>query len=87
MLGAEVAIHDPLGDPGEAEAHYGLTLARDLAGFSGMDAIVGAVAHDNYRRFSDADFTRLLKPGGLVADIKGLWRGRALPAGLRRWAL
>jgi UDP-N-acetyl-D-galactosamine dehydrogenase len=83
-LGAEVAVHDPLGDPKEADDHYGLVLASDLAPFSGFDAIVGAVAHDGYR---DADLGRLLRPGGLVADIKGIWRGRALPAGLRRWAL
>ena len=86
-LGAEVAVHDPLGDPREAHEHYGLDLISDLSGMSAMDAIVGAVAHDDYRRFADADFGRLLKPGGLVADIKGLWRGRALPDGLRRWAL
>ena len=86
-LGAEVSVHDPLGDPGEADEHYGLALARDLQGFAGMDAIVGAVAHDAYRGFVDADFTRLLTSRGLVADIKGIWRGRALPGGLRRWAL
>ena len=86
-LGAEVSVHDPLGDPVEAEAHYGLALSGDLRGFSGMDAIVGAVAHDAYRTFADADFTRLLRPEGLVADIKGIWRGRTLPEGLRRWAL
>jgi UDP-N-acetyl-D-galactosamine dehydrogenase len=86
-LGADVAVHDPLGDPAEAEEHYGLVLARDLGPLSGFDAIVGAVAHDAYRAFVDADFTRLLRDGGLVADIKGIWRGRALPAGLRRWAL
>jgi hypothetical protein len=26
-----------------------------------------------------------LRPGGLVADVKGMWRGLALPPGLRRW--
>ncbi|MSP49881.1 MAG: nucleotide sugar dehydrogenase [Alphaproteobacteria bacterium] len=86
-LGADVAVHDPLGDPVEARDYYGFTLARDLGAFSGLDAIVGAVAHDDYRRFVDADFVRLLRPGGLVADIKGIWRDRAFPAGLRRWAL
>ena len=86
-LGAEVFTHDPIGDPAEAEVHYGLTLASDLRSFSGMDAIVGAVAHDAYRDFTDEEFLRLLVPGALVADIKGIWRGRELPDGLRRWAL
>jgi len=82
--GAEVTVHDPIGDPKEAEDHYGLALTNDLAPLSGFDAVVGAVGHDGYR---DVDLRRLLRPGGLVADIKGIWRGRALPDGLRRWAL
>jgi UDP-N-acetyl-D-galactosamine dehydrogenase len=86
QLGAEVAVHDPLGDPDEAQAHYGIALTRDLTGFSGMDAIVGAVAHDAYRALSDAEIARLVRPGGLVADIKGIWRGREL-SGVRRWQL
>lgn len=86
-LGAEVAVHDPLGDPAEAEREYGLALAGDLGRLSGFDGVVGAVAHDLYRRMDDGDFARLVRPGGLVADIKGIWRGRTLPAGLRRWAL
>ncbi|MBM3550034.1 MAG: nucleotide sugar dehydrogenase [Alphaproteobacteria bacterium] len=86
-LGAEVRVHDPLGDPAEAEDHYGLALGNDLGAHADFDAIVGAVAHDAYRGFTDADFARLLRAGGLVADIKGIWRGRTLPAGLRRWAL
>jgi UDP-N-acetyl-D-galactosamine dehydrogenase len=86
-LGAEVAVHDPLGDPDDARAHYGIALCRDLAGFSGMDAIVGAVAHDAYRRLDDGALSRLLKKDGLVADVKGIWRGRALPEGLKRWEL
>ena len=86
-LGAEVTVHDPLGDPAEAQAHYSIPLVRDLDEISGMDAIVGAVAHDSYRALSDSGISRLLKTNGLVADIKGIWRGRALPTGLRRWEL
>jgi hypothetical protein len=29
----------------------------------------------------------LTRPGGLVADIKGVWRHLDLPAGLLRWEL
>ena len=47
--------------------------------------IVGAVAHNSYRDFEAARLAGLVKAGGLVADIKGLWRGVALPDSLRRW--
>jgi hypothetical protein len=29
----------------------------------------------------------MVKPGGLVADIKGMWRKVKMPAGLQRWRL
>jgi hypothetical protein len=29
----------------------------------------------------------LLRPGGLLADLKGLWRELRLPDGIRRWTL
>jgi UDP-N-acetyl-D-galactosamine dehydrogenase len=43
------------------------------------------VPHDSYRRLAAADFAALLLPGGLVADLKGMWRNVALPDYLRRW--
>ena len=51
----------------------------------GYDCLIGAVAHDAYRNFTTEDFARLVRPGGLVADIKGMWRDIVLPDGLRRW--
>ena len=85
--GLEVAVHDPLADAGEAAALYGIELLGALPEAGGYDAIVGAVAHDAYRAFTAADFTRLCAPGALVADIKGMWRDTTLPDGLRRWQL
>jgi UDP-N-acetyl-D-galactosamine dehydrogenase len=85
--GHRVAVHDPFADPEEARAHYGIDLARDLAALSGFDALVGAVTHAPYAAFTTADFARLVRPGGLVADIKGMWRKTPLPEGLRSWQL
>jgi UDP-N-acetyl-D-galactosamine dehydrogenase len=85
--GHDVTIHDPLADPEEARAEYGLDLVNDLAGLAGFDGLVGAVMHRGYCDFGAADFARLLAPGGLVADVKGMWRGAALPEGTRRWQL
>jgi len=85
--GHAVEVHDGHADPAEARAIYGLDLAPALATLAGYDALVGAVAHDEYRKLAIADFARLVKPGGLVADVKGLWRKAELPAGIRRWEL
>jgi len=85
--GHEVTVHDAFADPAEAKAHYGIELAGDLGSLGGFDAIVGAVPHAPYAALTAADFARLVRRGGLVADIKGMWRTADLPEGLRRWQL
>ncbi len=62
--------------------------ARKVLGdASGFDCLIGAVAHTEYCAFVPEDFARLVRAGGVVADIKGMWRDVALPEGLRRWHL
>jgi len=85
--GHAVEVHDPMADAEEAKEHYGITLRTTLDGALGYDAIIGAVPHDSYKAFTPNTFSALLKEGGLVADIKGLWRNAELPAGIRRWGL
>ncbi len=85
--GLAVDVHDPLADAAEAARLYGLELLTMLDALGGYDAVVGAVAHRVYRRFTALTFARLAAPGALVADVKGMWRTIALPAGLRRWEL
>jgi UDP-N-acetyl-D-galactosamine dehydrogenase len=85
-IGHEVTVHDPIADPAEAEHEYGLRLdTRALE--RRYDAVVAAVAHAQYRRMSAAEVAGLARDGGLVADVKGVWRGLALPENLRRWSL
>jgi UDP-N-acetyl-D-galactosamine dehydrogenase len=85
--GHKVTVHDAFADVEEAEAEYGIALAGDLAKLQGFDALVGAVAHAPYAALVAADFARLVRPGGLVADVKGMWRKAALPENLRRWQI
>jgi UDP-N-acetyl-D-galactosamine dehydrogenase len=85
--GHKVTVHDAFADVEEAEAEYGIALAGDLAKLQGFDALVGAVAHAPYAALAAADFARLVRPGGLVADVKGMWRKAALPENLRRWQI
>ena len=85
--GITVEVHDPLADIAEAKTHYGLDLLASLEDARGYACVIGAVAHRDYASFGAETFARLLAPGGLVADIKGIWRGLKLPEGLRRWEL
>ncbi|HET6519325.1 MAG TPA: nucleotide sugar dehydrogenase [Geminicoccaceae bacterium] len=83
----ELTVHDACADPDEAWEHYGIDLAPELPESGAFDAVLGVVAHRPYAELSGAALAALLRPGGLVADIKGMWRATPLPVGLRRWTL
>ncbi len=80
--GHVVEVHDPLADPAEAEQLYGIAVSRDLG--EGYDCLVGCVPHSAY---DELPIARLLRPGGLLADVKGMWRGVPLPDRIRYWSL
>jgi UDP-N-acetyl-D-galactosamine dehydrogenase len=84
--GHDVLVHDAFADSDEALRIYGLPL---LARFDegNFDCVVGAVSHRPYVNFTAETFAALLRPDGLVADIKGMWQKITLPEGLRRWQL
>ena len=85
--GIATEVHDPIADAGEVERRHGIRLLPRLDGVGPYACVLGAVAHTPYRAFTAATFAALLKPGGLVADIKNMWRETELPDGLRRWTL
>ncbi|HEY0111912.1 MAG TPA: nucleotide sugar dehydrogenase [Allosphingosinicella sp.] len=84
-LGHEVTVHDPLADTAEARHEYGIDLAAD-AFDRRYDLVLVAVPHAAYGRLDDLRLAGLVAEGGLLADLKHLYRGRALP-GVERWTL
>ncbi|WP_404379730.1 nucleotide sugar dehydrogenase [Caenispirillum salinarum] len=85
--GHVVDVHDPMADTEEAARYYQIELKRSLDDLSGYDALIGAVPHAPYKALAADAFQRLVKPGGLIADIKGMWRGAPLPQGMQVWSL
>ncbi|MEE4351093.1 MAG: nucleotide sugar dehydrogenase [Pacificimonas sp.] len=74
-LGHEVTVHDPMADPDEAQDEYGLTLETGaLDAGRTYDAVVLAVPHQAYVDMDVAAVQALVRDGGLVADLKGVWR-------------
>ena len=67
--GVEVSVHDPLADAAEAMHEYGVAL-QSWDALPRADAIVLAVAHDEFKRRSVDGLMDKLQPGGLVADVK-----------------
>ena len=69
-LGHDVAVADPMADPADAKHEYGLELVTPGSGY---DAVIGAVAHRSYRALDADALASMVRPGGIVADLKRLW--------------
>ncbi|MFN3311113.1 MAG: Vi polysaccharide biosynthesis UDP-N-acetylglucosamine C-6 dehydrogenase TviB [Thermomonas sp.] len=70
--GAQVDVHDPWVSPEEARHEYGITpIAVPEAG--AYDAVVLAVAHDEFRQLGGQGVRALCRPqAGVVYDVKGM---------------
>ena len=68
--GIEVQVHDPLALSEDTEHEYGIALTQ-FAALKPADAVIVAVAHDEYVAGGWPLVTRLLKDGrGVVLDVK-----------------
>ena len=86
--GIEVIVHDPLADPAEAQAEYGLQLVP-WGDVKGVDGIVIAVGHRAYLDMGHQELMKPLKDAkyGVVVDVKGIVDPRSLPSTMRYWRL
>jgi UDP-N-acetyl-D-galactosamine dehydrogenase len=85
-LGHDVTVHDPLADTDEAQHEYGLRVEGDALA-SRYDLVLAAVPHREYRELSTDQIAALVAEGGLLADLKGIWRDRAFGGSIDRWTL
>ncbi len=70
--GIEPVICDPRADSAEAERLYGIEFA-DISSVKNADAVILAVAHDEFKKFTIEDINALFGEGRKVLlDIKGL---------------
>jgi UDP-N-acetyl-D-galactosamine dehydrogenase len=86
--GLQVSVHDPLAEPEEAVAEYGLRLLP-WDHIKQVDGIVLAVPHRHYMQM---DVQELLKPlrrqrNSVVVDVKGVLNPHLLPGAIKYWRL
>jgi UDP-N-acetyl-D-galactosamine dehydrogenase len=69
--GVNVVVHDPIADPDEARAYYGIDL-QPLKDLGRVDAVIVAVLHDTYKAMGLSRMARICYDGcPIVIDIKG----------------
>jgi UDP-N-acetyl-D-galactosamine dehydrogenase len=86
-FGIAAQVHDPLALADEAQYEYGIGLV-EMPSLARADAVILAVAHDDYLRGGWPMIDKLLKPdGGVVLDIKGMLDRAGKPPGVDLWRL
>jgi UDP-N-acetyl-D-galactosamine dehydrogenase len=78
-----VDVTDPHADAGEVKHEYGYDLAPEMKG--PYDAIIVAVNHSDYANKDEAWFKGMLKPKGVLVDLKGIYRKKI--KSLTYWSL
>jgi UDP-N-acetyl-D-galactosamine dehydrogenase len=83
----DVLVHDPIANPSEAMAEYGIELCawRDLGNCS---AVILAVPHKEYLQKGVAEYCAMMAEGATLLDIKSVFdRGELDAANLKYWRL
>jgi UDP-N-acetyl-D-galactosamine dehydrogenase len=84
-FGIKAIAHDPIASPQETHHEYGLELAP-WSELRALDALVVAVAHDEYVAQGDKLFAPL-RDGGIVIDVKSIFEPSKIDPRLRYWSL
>ena len=89
--GITAAIADPAADADEAKRLYGIEFV-DINTIKDCDAVILAVAHEQFKTLTQSDFDRMFKAGDnsgkVLVDIKGLLdRKEYEAAGYNYWRL
>lgn len=65
-----ITIYDPWANPERVKKEYNIDVAYQSSSLTphSFDAVILAVAHDQFR---DLDVSQLVRPGGVIYDVKG----------------
>jgi UDP-N-acetyl-D-galactosamine dehydrogenase len=69
-----VDVVDPHADSSELLHEYGFELTKQLS--NEYDAVIVTVPHNEYKTLDDAYFSSISKEHAMVADLKGMYRGK-----------
>lgn len=72
-FGVKVDVVDPYADSEELKHEYGFGLNKISKGY---DGIIVAVNHNEYKQLDEKYFLSIMSPKGVLADVKGMYRGK-----------
>lgn len=83
-FGVSALVFDPLADPAEVKAEYGIELV-EKSELTELDMLIVAVPHAGH--FSLAAVVNALADGGVLVDVKSLFEPKDLPDNIVYWSL
>jgi UDP-N-acetyl-D-galactosamine dehydrogenase len=69
-----VDVVDPHADSEEMQHEYGFGLTNIVG--KDYDAVIVSVCHEPYANLDEAYFSSITKPHAIIADLKGMYRGK-----------
>jgi UDP-N-acetyl-D-galactosamine dehydrogenase len=70
--GCEIKVTDPFADTNEAKEHLNIDLL-DLDQMTRNDAVILAVAHDDYKEFNKEQWQKMFNGSGIFIDVKSIY--------------
>ena len=75
--GHHVDVHDPHARPEDVRHEYGLEILTTLPAKGDYDALALLVPHKDYKGLKPLALRDLIRPDGVIYDMKGAWRSYA----------
>ena len=85
-FGIEPIVYDPIADGDGVQEEYWLEL-RPLEDLQGVQGLILAVAHREFRAMGLDTLMSLVAPGGVVVDIKSMLSPSTIPQNISYWSL
>jgi UDP-N-acetyl-D-galactosamine dehydrogenase len=85
-FGVETLVHDPIAQADLVHEEYGLTLNK-FEDLHQLDGVVLAVSHSDYLARGGGHIAQLIKPGGILMDVKSVLRREDVPSSVQYWSL
>ncbi len=73
-FGVRVEVVDPHASSEELQHEYGFSLKKKIG--KGYDAVIVAVNHKEYQNLNENYFNKILSKGGILVDVKGIYRNK-----------
>ena len=70
----QVHVTDPYASSKELKHEYGFELTDKI--LDDYSAVIVTVPHKDYLKMDDKDFSKITKPNAIIADVKGIYRGK-----------